>query len=172
MTAPLRAPARAPHAPDPEPGQVVYRTIQADDVERLRRMFGRCSRETIYRRFFSYYQEAPEWVLRRLTFVDYVHRHAVVAVVDDEIVGVARFDKIGSGDEAEIAVCVEDGWQRRGIARRLIEWMVDIARTRGVTTMTADVQADNAPALALLREVLPGAEVTAEGTTFSVRAPL
>lgn len=167
----MTAPERAPYV-DLDRSQITYRTIQADDVERLRRMFDRCSRETIYRRFFSYYQEAPEWVLRRLTYVDYVHRHAVVAVVADEIVGVARFDKVGSGDEAEIAICVEDAWQRRGVARRLMEWMSDIARSRGVATMTADVQADNGPALALLRSVLPGAVVTPEGTTFAVRAAL
>ena len=154
------------------PGIVTYRTIQADDVERLRRMFQRCSRETIYRRFFSYTPQAPEWMLRRLALVDYVNRHAVVAVVDDEIVGVARFDKVGAGDEAEIAICVEDAWQRRGIARTLLSWMTEIARSRGVATMTAEVQSDNAAVLALLRCVLPDVQVTPEGTTYAVRAPL
>ena len=155
----------------PGTGQVTFRPIQADDVERLRRMFERCSPETIYRRFFTHYREAPEWVLRRLTYVDYVHRHAVVAVVDDEVVAVARFDKTAP-DEAEIAICVEDAWQRRGIARDLLGWMVEIARSRGVATMTADVQADNAAVLGLLRQVLPDVEITPEGSTFSVRAPL
>ena len=156
----------------PAAGVVSYRPIQADDVERLRRMFGRCSPETIYRRFFSYYPEAPEWVLRRLTYVDYVNRHAVVAVIDDEIVGVARFDKVGAGDAAEVAVCVEDAWQRQGIGRALMEWLIELARGRGVATMTADVQADNTPVLALLRSVLPSVEVTPERSTFAVRAPL
>ncbi len=166
MTAGLRP------SPAPRAGQVTYRPIQADDVDRLRRMFDRCSPDTIYRRFFTHYREAPEWVLRRLTYVDYVNRHAVVAVVDDEVVAVARFDKVGAGDEAEIAICVEDAWQRRGIARALLGWMVEIARSRGVATMTADVQSDNAAVIALLRQVLPDVDITPEGSTFAVRAPL
>lgn len=154
------------------PDEVTYRPIQSDDLERLRRMFDRCSPDTIYRRFFSHYSAAPEWVLRRLTYVDYVHRCAIVAVVDDEIVGVARFDKVGAGDEAEVAICVEDAWQRRGVARELLAWTSDLARSRGVATMIADVQAGNGAALALLRAVLPQAVVTPEGTTFAVRAAL
>jgi len=154
------------------PSSYDVRPIRADDVERLRRMFSRCSRETIYRRFFSYYPAPPEWVLQRLTSVDYVNRHAVVAVVDDEIIGVARFDKVGTGDEAEMAICVEDLWQRRGVARHLFTWIMDLARSRGVATITADVQADNGAAMSLLRQLLPDAEIHLDGTTFVIRAAL
>jgi GNAT superfamily N-acetyltransferase len=136
-------------------------------------MFQRCSRMTVYRRFFCLYPEAvPDRVLQRLTYVDYVNRHALVAVVDDEVVAIASFDKVGVGDEADTAICVEDAWQRTGIGRNLLEWMGEIALRRGVTTMTADIQSDNAAALALVRAVCPSAEVTLAGTTYAVRAVL
>ncbi len=152
---------------------ISYRPIQADDIGRLRRMFERCSRMTVYRRFFCLYPDAvPDRVLQRLTYVDYVNRHAVVAVVGDEVVGIASFDKVGAGDEADSAVCVEDAWQRCGVGRHLVAWASEIARRRGVTTLTADIQADNAAALALVRAALPLAEVTLHGTSYGVRAVL
>lgn len=156
----------------PEDATVTMRPIQTDDVERLRRMFSRCSRETIYRRFFTAYTSPPEWALQRLAYVDYVNRHAVVAVVGDEIVGVARYDKVGASDEAEIAVCVEDAWQRKGVGASLLEWTLDLARRRGVVTVVADVQSGNSAVLGLLRRLLPSAEVRPDGTTFAVRAAL
>ncbi|HVF18790.1 MAG TPA: GNAT family N-acetyltransferase [Mycobacteriales bacterium] len=152
---------------------LTYRTIQADDMGRLRRMFERCSRVTIYRRFFCAYPTAiPDRLLQRLTYVDYVNRHAVVAVVDDEIVGMASFDKVGAGDEADVAICVEDAWQRNGVGRALLDWLADLALRRGVATLTADVQADNRAACALVAAVLPGAQLTLQGTTYAVRAVL
>jgi GNAT superfamily N-acetyltransferase len=159
--------------PQLRPTAVAYRTIQADDIGRLRRMFERCSRMTVYRRFFCLYPEAvPDRVLQRMTYVDYVNRHAIVAVVGDEVVGVASFDKVGLGDEADGAICVEDAWQRSGVGRNLLLWLGELARSRGVATMTADVQADNAAALGLVRAVLPDAEVTLCGSTYGVRAVL
>ena len=154
------------------PAGVHLRAIRDDDAERLRRMFTRCSRDTIYRRFFTYAPTPPEWMLRRLAHVDHVNRYAVVAAVGDEVVGVARFDKVGRGDEAEIAVCVEDAWQRRGVARSLMTAVLDAARRRGVVTVTADMQADNGPARTLVTALLPHAEVTPSGTTYTIRASL
>ena len=152
---------------------VTCRPIHATDIGALRRMFDRCSRRTVYRRFFCAYPAAvPDRVLRRMTFVDSVTRHAAVAVVRDEVVGIVSFDKVGAGDEAEFAICVEDDWQRRGVGRELLEWMIESARGRGVLTLRADIQADNRPALALLRAVLPDAQLRLDATTYAVLAAL
>ena len=147
------------------------RAIRVDDIGRLRRMFQRCSPRTVYRRFFCAYPLAvPDRMLQRLTYVDYVNRCAVVAEVGDEIVGIAGFDKVGAGDEAEVAICVEDAWQRRGVGRALLDAVVEAALRRGVLTFSADIQADNRAALALVASALPHAEVVLHGTTYAVQA--
>ncbi|MEA3078402.1 MAG: hypothetical protein QOF60_3310, partial [Actinomycetota bacterium] len=79
-----------------------------DDSEALRRMFSRLSQETIYKRFFRPVKEPSAKDLAFLTNVDHGRREALVAEADGEIVAVARYDRLGDTDEAEVAVLVED----------------------------------------------------------------
>ncbi len=88
---------------------MITRQIEPDDVDRLERMFFRLSPETVYRRFFSPVARPRRSVLEHLATVDHWDRDAVVAVVDDEIIAVARYDRAKDRvDAAEIAVVVED----------------------------------------------------------------
>lgn len=66
-----------------------------------------------------------------LTHVDHREREALVAIVDDEIVGVARFDTIASAD-AEVAFVVADSWQGRGLGRSLFRSLARRAAELGV----------------------------------------
>jgi GNAT superfamily N-acetyltransferase len=94
-------------------------------------------------------------MLRWLTEVDHRDREALVALEDDEVVAVARWDSTAAGgDEAELAVVVVDDWQRRGLGRALTSMLVDAARSRRLTTLTARVQADNRGALRLVTGTL------------------
>ena len=127
--------------------ELTVRPIEADDAERLRRAFGRLSPETIYRRFFSPLRALPEPTLRRLAEVDHHEREALVALDGDEIVAVARWDRVApGGDEAEVAIVVDDAWQRRGLGRALSRVLVAEAARRQITTITATILADNAGA--------------------------
>jgi GNAT superfamily N-acetyltransferase len=139
-------------APFPD---LTARPIRADDAERLRRAFTRLSPDTIYRRFFSPVRAPSERTLRWLTEVDHRDREALVALEGDEIVAVARWDSTApGGDEAELAVVVVDDWQRRGLGRALTSLLIDAARVRRLTTLTARVQADNRGALRLVAGTL------------------
>ena len=51
---------------DPYPALTV-RPVQADDAERVRRLFERLSPESIYRRFFTLFPAPPLNVVRHLT---------------------------------------------------------------------------------------------------------
>ena len=68
----------------------------------------------------------------------------------DETVGYAGF--WFDGDDAEImTVGVRADRQRRGIAARLMERMIEAAREQGAARMLLEVRVDNDPALALYR---------------------
>lgn len=147
------------------------RVIQDDDEARLERLFYRLSPESVYRRFFTLYSTPPKGALRTLSHLDHDTRDAIVAVVDDEVVGVARYAAVAPG-VAEIAVLVEDAWQGRGLGRRLLECVAALARVHGMTELCATVLAENRGAIAMLRAVFPDGVWTPNGTEYEWRVPL
>ncbi len=152
---------------------MIIREIEAGDVERLERLFYRLSPETVYRRFFSPIAKPRRATLEHLANVDHVNRDAVVAVVDDEIIGVARYDKVdGYPNAAEIAVVVEDAWQRHHIATLLMNELARRARSRGFEMFTAAMLGDNQPVVSLVRALNPNARVSWDSGALSARLPL
>jgi RimJ/RimL family protein N-acetyltransferase len=134
-------------------GGAVLARLEPSDGEALRRLFYRLSPETIYRRFHSPVARPDQTQPQRLLDIDHHDREAVVAVVDGEIVGVARYFRQPGSDAAELAVVVADAWQRQGYATRMLKLLARLARAACIRRFTATVQPDNPPALALLRKL-------------------
>ncbi|TFV67012.1 UNVERIFIED_ORG: GNAT family N-acetyltransferase [Bacillus sp. AZ43] len=152
---------------------VATRPIRPDDRARFCRLWPRLSAETIYRRFHAPVHRLPDETVRYLVTVDHDLREAVVAELGDEVIGVARYDRPAADPStAEIAVVVEDGWQGAGVGRQLLATLTSLAARRGVRTLTATVQPDNAPALGLVRRLLPGSTVTPDDDVLTVSSPL
>ncbi len=152
---------------------VTQRPIRPDDVERLARLFERLSPRSRYRRFFSPIDTLPRSMLHRLAIVDHERREAIIAIHGDEIVGVASYE--GDRDDAtsaEVAVLVDDGWQRLGIARFLLDRLARVARQRGIDRFTATVLADNVPAVALARTLNRFASMQGTGPERTLVMPL
>jgi len=123
---------------------LTVRPIEEEDALRLPRLFLRLSPETIYRRFFSPIRSLSEQTIRELTDVDHDDREALVALDGDEIVAVARWARVAhGGEEAEVAVVVDDAWQHLGLGRALTQMLVEEARLSHITTLTATILADN-----------------------------
>ena len=127
------------------------------DAERLQRMFARLSPDTIHRRFFTLMPRLSDPLLRTLTDVDHDRHEALAVVVGDEIVALASYHR--SADDptvADIAVLVEDGWQRTGLGARLVRALTRLALARGVERFHADLLASNRPAVGLIRRYSSG----------------
>jgi RimJ/RimL family protein N-acetyltransferase len=160
---------------------VEFRAILPADAARLERLFHRLSPQSLYLRFFAPVPRPQPAMIRRLVDVDYTDRLAIVAVVDDEIIGVARYDRLAAvvpsamsvdPGEAEAAVIVEDAWQGRGIATRLLWRLSAAGAARGLHTFTASVLAQNKPMLGLLRVIGSDVEVVPAGGEYEVRMRL
>jgi GNAT superfamily N-acetyltransferase len=152
---------------------VATRPIEDDDLARLLRLWPRLSPETRYRRFHAPVHTLPLTAVRHLVHVDHDAREAVVAVIGDEVVGVARYDRSPAEPAAaEFAVLVEDGWQGLGLGRQLMGEILELAAVRGVRRGTATVQQDNSPALGLVRRLLPTATVECDADGCTVRSPI
>jgi acetyl coenzyme A synthetase (ADP forming)-like protein len=123
-------------------GTVHIRPITPEDSAALLAFHSRLSDETIHLRFFSNHRHLRPDEVDRFTHVDHVQRMALVAVLHDQIVAVARYDGIGA-DEAEVAFVVEDAHQGRGLGTLLLEHLAAFARTRGIHRFIAETLVGN-----------------------------
>lgn len=133
---------------------VRVRPIRPDDEPRLVALFDRLSSRSVYQRFFTTYRRLPDAWYRAFANVDYRTRLALVAqdVAEPEVLhGVARWEPGESPDAVELALVVEDAWQGRGLGGALFESLLAAARARGIDLFCADVLAENARMLELLR---------------------
>jgi len=149
---------------------ITIRAVRPDDKERIVRAFHALDPGSVYLRFFSYRKELSEEELRRVTECDGVSEAVLVATdssADQEIVvGMGSYAR--SGAAAEIAFAVEEDFQRRGIASRLLQQLADIARANGVPQFEADVLAENRSMLSVLRHSgLPMRESQREGVVHA-----
>jgi GNAT superfamily N-acetyltransferase len=148
------------------------RAIEPEDICRLERMFHRLSPTTVYRRFFSPIRRPSHRMLLWLTNVDHDRREALIALHDDEIVAVARYDGRPGATDAEIAVTVEDAWQHRGVGKRLARRLAVQALDHGFERFIATMLADNREALGLLRRLSSDASVRFVDGSYAAVAPL
>jgi GNAT superfamily N-acetyltransferase len=126
--------------------------MRESDAGRLDQFHHTLSGETIRSRFFSVHPQLSDQELHRFTHVDHLDREALVAVDQGEIVGVARFDRLGDGgDEAEVAFVVADTWQGRGLGTVLFERLAARAREVGISRFVADTLFVNRRMLAVFR---------------------
>jgi len=125
-------------------GRVVQvRPIEPTDADRLLKFHESLSPETTRLRFFAVHPYLNDTELTRFTTVDHHDREALVALVEDALIGVARYDREPGTDEAEVAFVVADAWQGSGVGSLLLEHLAARARTEGVTRFVADTLSEN-----------------------------
>ena len=76
---------------------------------------------------------------------------AFVALRDDVMVGVARYDRWPLRSEAEVAFFVDDAHRGRGMATVLLEYLAEAARRAGISAFTATVLPTNTRMVAVFR---------------------
>ncbi|HKA85307.1 MAG TPA: GNAT family N-acetyltransferase [Acidimicrobiales bacterium] len=136
---------------------MLLRASRGGDLEPLRAFIGRCSPETLYRRFHGTGPQAMDRELRRIASPDDSHRSWVV-VDGGEVRGTASLARSRSG-ATELALLVEDRWFRRGIGRALVGALATHAQLAGIDTITAWIQADNERAVRFFRALAPQASI-------------
>ncbi|MEO7427854.1 MAG: GNAT family N-acetyltransferase, partial [Acidimicrobiales bacterium] len=122
---------------------VHVRPIRPDDGPMLLTFHARQSPQSIYYRYFSPRPRLSDRDVDRLTQLDYVDRMALIAIRGDEMIGVARYDRLRHRAEAEVAFFVDDANHGRGLATVLLEHLAVRAREVGMTGFTASVLPEN-----------------------------
>jgi len=119
------------------------RPVRPEDADGLKRMFGNLSTESLYSRFFDL-RTADEALRYSPAEVDYVHDFGVVGEVGDDVIAVAHYFAFPRRpDCAECAFTIADRYHGLGIGTKLLEKLVEVARTRGITQFQAEVLPEN-----------------------------
>ena len=133
---------------------IVIRPIRPEDAEIEQEFIRGLSAESKYFRFMNSIHELSLEMLVRFTQIDYHNEMALVAinpgVNGEEEIGVARYMTNPDKKTCEFAIVVSDKWQGKGIARLLMQKLIDIARNRGLEKMEGQVLANNYRMLELM----------------------
>lgn len=126
---------------------IVIRPIRPEDAEIEQQFMRELSAESKYFRFMNSIHELSLEMLVRFTQIDYHNEMALVAIKPhkdrEEEIGVARYMTNPDKTSCEFAVVVSDKWQGKGIARLLMQKLIDIASNRGLEVMEGQILANN-----------------------------
>jgi hypothetical protein len=149
----------------PDGAELLVRPAGADDANAVRRLHGRCSVATLGRR----YPGGPPAENRLRPLLTPAGGITLVAQHGDEVVAMANL--LVEGDLGEVALLVEDAWQRRGVGTALLRRLVGFARQAGSAAVVAHAPAENVAMQRTLRRIGAGA-TDRDGAMLSVTLPV
>jgi GNAT superfamily N-acetyltransferase len=132
---------------------LLVRPAEAGDRAALEAMFQRCTPQTVYRRFHGQVRAFPATYLAEVLAAVPSH-FALVACSGTQVVALAscRLEEGDAGEAArgagvagaaweaaELGILIEDGWQRRGLGRELLDRLVAYADSMGVPVLNAQM---------------------------------
>ncbi|TDT39196.1 acetyltransferase (GNAT) family protein [Streptomyces sp. BK208] len=142
---------RIPRARDvltlPEGSDITVRRADTRDVPAARAMHERCSAQTLGLRYHGPVRDADRYLNHLLS--PRFGRTLAVQTASGRIVGLGHL--LWDGDETEVALLVEDAWQRRGIGGELLGRLVAMAAETGCESVYAVTQASNTGMVAAMR---------------------
>ncbi|MFD7445663.1 GNAT family N-acetyltransferase [Streptomyces sp. NPDC059909] len=122
---------------------VRIRPVQPSDHARVLRLYEEMSPENIRLRFFTTNRNSAVQDADRMCSLDRPGRRSLLAEAGDEVVGMAEYERLEAGTEADVALAVSDRWHHRGVGTLLLEHLVSLARADGITAFSADALSEN-----------------------------
>ncbi|MGW5867674.1 N-acetyltransferase family protein [Streptomyces sp. NPDC055239] len=130
-----------------EGSSITVRRADTTDVDAAKAMHERCSQRTLGMRYHGPVRDADRYLNHLLS--PRFGRTLAVQTASGRIVGIGHL--LWDGDETEIALLVEDDWQRRGIGSELLGRLVTMAVEAGCESVYAVTQASNTGMVAAMR---------------------
>ncbi|MEU8846396.1 GNAT family N-acetyltransferase [Streptomyces sp. NPDC048564] len=145
----------------PEGNDITVRRADTGDVRAAKEMHERCSTRTLGMRYHGPVGDADRYLNHLLS--PRFGRTIAVQTASGRIVGLGHL--LWDGDETEVALLVEDAWQRRGIGSELLRRLVRMAVEAGCESVYAVTQSSNTGMVAAMRALgLPLDYQIEEGT--------
>lgn len=156
---------RVPRSEDvltlPEGNEITVRRADRSDLAAARAMHDRCSPGTLGLRYHGPVGDADRYLDHLLS--PRFGRTLAVQTASGKLVALGHL--LWDGDETEVALLVEDDWQRRGIGSELLGRLVQLAEEAGCDSVYAVTQSRNTGMVAAMRALeLPLDYQIEEGT--------
>ncbi|MBN2160796.1 MAG: GNAT family N-acetyltransferase [Spirochaetes bacterium] len=127
--------------------EVKFRPIRPSDEDMMRRLFYQFSDEAKYLRYFARVSVMPHEKMQEYVNIDYNNTLSIVGVItrnrSEEIIAEGRYSYFPSEKSYELAFIVDEDFQGRGIATFLADYLVKIAKERGLKAVHASVLPEN-----------------------------
>ena len=126
---------------------ITVRRADGADLAAARAMHERCSAHTLRMRYHGPVGDADRYLDHLLS--PRFGRTLAARTASGRIVGLGHL--LWDGDETEVALLVEDAWQRRGVGAQLLGRLVAMAVEAGCESVYAVTQASNTGMVAAMR---------------------
>ncbi len=130
-----------------EKGEVFIWPVRPADESRVRDMFYELSEQSVYLRFFGQVKTMPHEKAQLMVNLDYQDKMAIGAYVGEhpqfKMVALAQYVRDPNSNMAEPAVLVDDAWHNQGLGRFLFQYLIRVARQKGVEGFYAEVLPEN-----------------------------
>lgn len=134
--------------------EIFFRPVKITDEPLLKEFFYSLSPQTMFRRFVSTRRDMPHERLQEFVVVNYAEEVSIQAVIlkdaKEEIVGIGRFYLDENTHTAEVAFTVKDIYHNRGIGTELLDYLIFLAKKRGLIGFVAELLTENKPMFRVL----------------------
>ncbi|MFI5618592.1 GNAT family N-acetyltransferase [Streptomyces sp. NPDC051567] len=131
----------------PEGNEIVLRRADGSDRPAARAMHDRCSERTLALRYHGPVADADRYLGHLLS--PRFGRTLAATTTSGKLVALGHL--LWDGDETEVALLIEDDWQRRGIGSELLRRLIALATEAGCDSVYAVTQASNTGMVAAMR---------------------
>ncbi len=144
---------------------ILLRPIRPEDELLFLELFQSLSEESMRFRFFQIIKDITHETLTRYCNIDYDREMAIVAETQQEkkIIGAARLITEPGKRSGEFAVLVSDAWHGRGLGSKLLETIIDIAKSMVLDSIYGYVMSENSKMMSLCTKKGFGMEPFEEG---------
>ena len=110
-------------------------------------LFYSLSKDAVSKRYLGSLKAMPLKRIWPYVIVDYKDEMVLVGIAKEEgsesVIAIGSYSRVPNTDLAEVALVVRDDWQDKGLGSTLFDYLVEIARKRGLTGFTAWVSTSN-----------------------------
>lgn len=131
----------------PEGNEITVRRADPRDLEAAKAMHERCSPHTLGLRYHGPVGDADRYLGHLLS--PRYGRTLAVQTASGRLVALGHL--LWDGDETEVALLVEDSWQRRGIGSQLLRRLLGLAAEANCDSVYAITQSSNTGMVAAMR---------------------
>jgi len=142
---------------DIEGETLIFRPAKAADLRAIQEFFYSLSDRDLQFRFLRTMRAFPRKEMAAMANIDY-HRRMTILVLKGEpgfetVVALGRYMVEEGPDLVEVDVAVAEDYRRKGLGRNLIEYIFEVAKSKGFKGVIAHVSHDNPKTLNMIKSM-------------------